>query len=63
MTKTLIIAEKPSVANDIAKTLGVFTKHDEYFESDDYVLSSAVGHLVEIASPLVSPDKLYGHTH
>ncbi len=51
MTKTLIIAEKPSVANDIAKALGGFTKHDEYFESDDYVLSSAVGHLVEIAAP------------
>ncbi|MFC7288628.1 DNA topoisomerase III [Herminiimonas glaciei] len=51
MTKTLIIAEKPSVANDIAKTLGGFTKHDEYFESDEYVLSSAVGHLVEITVP------------
>ncbi len=51
MTKTLIIAEKPSVANDIAKSLGGFTKHDEYFESDAYVLSSAVGHLVEIAAP------------
>jgi DNA topoisomerase III len=51
MTKTLIIAEKPSVANDIAKTLGGFTKHDEYFESDQYVLSSAVGHLLEITVP------------
>ncbi|HCY61683.1 MAG TPA: DNA topoisomerase III [Oxalobacteraceae bacterium] len=51
MTKTLIIAEKPSVANDIAKTLGGFTKHDEYFESDEYILSSAVGHLVEIGVP------------
>jgi DNA topoisomerase-3 len=51
MSKTLIIAEKPSVANDIAKSLGGFTKHDEYFESDDYVLSSAVGHLLEIAVP------------
>ncbi|HBZ07790.1 MAG TPA: DNA topoisomerase III [Massilia sp.] len=51
MTKTLIIAEKPSVANDIAKTLGGFTKHDEYFESDEYILSSAVGHLLEIAVP------------
>jgi len=51
MTKTLIIAEKPSVANDIAKTLGGFTKHDEYFESEEYVLSSAVGHLLEIAVP------------
>jgi DNA topoisomerase III len=51
MSKSLIIAEKPSVANDIAKALGGFTKHAEYFESDDYVLSSAVGHLVEIAMP------------
>lgn len=51
MTKTLIIAEKPSVANDIAKALGGFTRHDEYFESDEYVLSSAVGHLVEIGAP------------
>jgi DNA topoisomerase-3 len=51
MSKALIIAEKPSVANDIAKALGGFTKHDEYFESDEYVLSSAVGHLVEIAVP------------
>lgn len=51
MTKTLIIAEKPSVANDIAKTLGGFTKHEDYFESDEYVLSSAVGHLLEIAVP------------
>ncbi|TDV37305.1 DNA topoisomerase-3 [Paraburkholderia caballeronis] len=51
MSKALIIAEKPSVANDIARALGGFTKHDEYYESDEYVLSSAVGHLVEIAAP------------
>lgn len=51
MSKALIIAEKPSVAADIARALGGFTEHDEYFESDDYVLSSAVGHLVEIAAP------------
>jgi len=51
MTKTLIIAEKPSVASDIAKAMGGFTKHDEYFESDQYVLSSAVGHLLEITVP------------
>jgi DNA topoisomerase-3 len=49
--KALIIAEKPSVAADIARALGGFTKHDDYFESDDYVLSSAVGHLLEIAAP------------
>ncbi len=51
MGKTLIIAEKPSVASDIAKSLGGFTKHNDYFESDEYVLTSAVGHLVEIAAP------------
>lgn len=51
MSKALIIAEKPSVANDIARALGGFTKHDEYFESEEYVLSSAVGHLLEISAP------------
>jgi DNA topoisomerase-3 len=51
MGKALIIAEKPSVANDIARALGGFTKHDEYFENDEYVVSSAVGHLLEIAAP------------
>ncbi|NDE46567.1 MAG: DNA topoisomerase III, partial [Betaproteobacteria bacterium] len=51
MSKTLIIAEKPSVASDIAKALGGFTRQGEYFESEDYLLSSAVGHLVEIAAP------------
>ena len=49
--KKLIIAEKPSVAADIARAIGGFTKHDDYFESDDYVLSSAVGHLLELACP------------
>ncbi len=51
MGKQLIIAEKPSVANDIARALGGFTRHGEYFESDDYVLSSAVGHLLELTVP------------
>jgi DNA topoisomerase-3 len=51
MAKQLIIAEKPSVAADIARALGGFTRHGEYFESDDYVLSSAVGHLLELRSP------------
>ena len=49
--KKLIIAEKPSVANDIARVLGGFTRHGDYFESDDYVLSSAVGHLLTIVPP------------
>ncbi|MDP1887992.1 DNA topoisomerase III [Polaromonas sp.] len=53
--KTLVIAEKPSVAQDIVRamtpTAGKFEKHDEYFESDDWVVTSAVGHLVEIQAP------------
>ncbi|MEI7447368.1 MAG: DNA topoisomerase III, partial [Burkholderiales bacterium] len=49
--RALIIAEKPFEAADIARALGGFAKQGDYFESDDYVLSSAVGHLVEIAAP------------
>ncbi|MCJ7798221.1 MAG: DNA topoisomerase, partial [Polaromonas sp.] len=53
--KTLVIAEKPSVAQDIVRaitpTAGKFEKHDEYFESDDWLVTSAVGHLVEIQAP------------
>src|SRR5437867_4363387 len=51
MGKALIIAEKPSVASDIAKALGGFKKQDDYYESDRYVLSSAVGHLLELHCP------------
>jgi DNA topoisomerase-3 len=51
MGKALIIAEKPSVAGDIAKALGGFKKHEEYYENDHYVLSSAVGHLLELVVP------------
>src|SRR6266568_4893397 len=51
MGKALIIAEKPSVAGDIAKALGGFKKQDDYYESDRFVLSSAVGHLLELQCP------------
>ena len=53
MGKALIIAEKPSVAGDVAKALGGFTKDKsgEFFESADYVISSAVGHLLELVPP------------
>ncbi|MBM3406475.1 MAG: hypothetical protein FJY25_03955 [Betaproteobacteria bacterium] len=51
MTKALIIAEKPSVAADIARALGGFTRQGDFFESQHYVLSSAIGHLVEIGAP------------
>jgi len=51
MGKTLVIAEKPSVASDIAKALGGFKKHDDFFESDSMLVSSAVGHLLELVAP------------
>jgi DNA topoisomerase-3 len=51
MSKKLIIAEKPSVAADISRALGGFTRKGEYFESEKYVLSSAVGHLLELTLP------------
>ncbi len=55
MTKTLIIAEKPSVAQDIVRALtpawGKFEKHAEYFESESHIVTSAVGHLLEIKAP------------
>ena len=57
MTKTLIIAEKPSVAQDIVRALtpvaGKFDKQADHFENDRYVVTSAVGHLVEIKAPEV----------
>src|SRR5436305_6272387 len=49
--KSLTIAEKPSVASDIAKAVGGFKKVDDYYESEHYVLSSAVGHLLELIAP------------
>ncbi|HEY8975767.1 MAG TPA: DNA topoisomerase III [Burkholderiaceae bacterium] len=55
MSKSLVIAEKPSVAQDIVRALtpvaGKFEKHAEHFENDKYVVTSAVGHLVEIKAP------------
>jgi len=51
MPKKLIIAEKPSVAADIARALGGFARKGDFLESDKYVLSSAVGHLLELALP------------
>src|SRR5690242_3499170 len=51
MAKKLVIAEKPSVAGDIARALGGFTRKGDYYESSHYVLSSAVGHLLELTLP------------
>ena len=51
--KTLIIAEKPSVAADLVKVLGAksFTKNNGYYENDTTIVSHAIGHLVTIADP------------
>ena len=55
MGKALIIAEKPSVATDIARVLKApRDKSKDFFESDDYIISSAVGHLLEL---IVPPDQ------
>jgi DNA topoisomerase-3 len=49
--KALVITEKPSVAQDIADALGGFRQHEGYAESDDYVVTFAVGHLFELLEP------------
>jgi DNA topoisomerase-3 len=55
--KTLIIAEKPSVAVDLARVLGrtggmtKFTRQGDYFENETHIISSAIGHLVELSLP------------
>ncbi|MFP6854472.1 MAG: toprim domain-containing protein, partial [Opitutales bacterium] len=49
--KQLIIAEKPSVATDLAKALGVNSKINDYYEDDSTIISSALGHLVELFMP------------
>ena len=59
MSKTLVIAEKPSVALDLSQVLakrpgsgGSFAKEKDYFENESYVISSAIGHLVEQKLPM-----------
>ena len=57
--KTLVIAEKPSVARDLADALpGTFQNKDTHFESDDYVITWAVGHLLELIKPEDYDEKL-----
>src|SRR5258708_36711634 len=58
--KCLIIAEKPSVAADLARALGKIPKKGEHFENDEYVISSAVGHLVGLQMPEDMDKKKYG---
>ena len=50
--KTLVIAEKPSVARDLTGALpGTFENNESYFESEDTIITFAVGHLVELTDP------------
>ena len=49
--KKLVIAEKPSVARDLARVLGNVPKNDDFFENDEWVIDCAVGHLVELYMP------------
>jgi DNA topoisomerase-3 len=52
MGKTLVIAEKPSVGRELTRVLpGPFTKHEGYLEAPDYIVTWAVGHLVQLADP------------
>src|SRR4249919_1365816 len=52
MSKTLVIAEKPSVGRDLTRVLpGPFTKHEGYLEGPEHVVTWAVGHLVQLADP------------
>ena len=54
----VVIAEKPSVAEDIAKVMGVTKKSDTHWESDDLVITWAVGHLLELKTPEEYDDRL-----
>lgn len=60
MSKSLIIAEKPSVAQDLARVLGKFKKEKDFFENEQYVISWAVGHVVELQMPEDIDKKKYG---
>jgi DNA topoisomerase-3 len=52
MSKTLLVAEKPSVGQDLARVLpGPFKKQEGFLEGPDHVITWAVGHLVQLAEP------------
>ena len=57
--KTLVVAEKPSVARDLSDALpGTFQNEDTHYEGDEYVITFAVGHLVQLVDPEVYDEKL-----
>ena len=49
--KKLIVAEKPSVARDIARVLGAKDGQEGYIEGDEYLITWALGHLVSLCEP------------
>lgn len=51
MAKTLVVAEKPSAGKDIARILGCKESHKDYMESEDYIVTWAVGHLITRKAP------------
>ena len=53
MSKTFVLAEKPSVGRELGRVLGCPIKKDGYMEGKQYVVSWALGHLVELAPPNV----------
>ncbi|SKA79895.1 DNA topoisomerase-3 [Prosthecobacter debontii] len=70
MPKALIIAEKPSVAADLARALAkapgmtAFSKEKDYYENETHIISSAIGHLIELGMPEVNGKKIgWGWTH
>jgi len=58
--KSLVIAEKPSVAADLARALGKIPKKGDHYENDEFVISYALGHLVELEMPEDIDKKKYG---
>ena len=58
--KSLVIAEKPSVAADLARSLGKIPKKGDHYENEEYVISYALGHLVELEMPEDIDKKKYG---
>ena len=51
MNYKLVISEKPSVAQSIAKVIGATDRHDGYMEGNGYLVSWCIGHLIELAQP------------
>src|SRR5690625_2382633 len=57
MSKTVVLAEKPSVGRDIAKVLNCNKKGNGFFEGSKYIVTWALGHLVTLAAPEVYDEK------